>query len=421
MLQEKDKIFNNIYGLKGKGIKVAESLGDWQNTKEIMQKGRDWIINELKTSALSGRGGAGFSAGLKWSFLNIKDEREKYLVINADEGEPGTCKDREIMRHDPHKLLEGIVIACFTLGAKNAYIYLRGEYIEAQNALEQAIKEATDRGYLGNNAFGLCDVKVHIHMGAGAYICGEETALLESLEGKPGKPRNKPPFPANFGLYGQPTVINNVETIASVPSILKRGASWFNSLGKGATKGSRLFAISGMVNYPCIFEEEMGLPIKKLIQDYANGVIGGWDNLQAVIPGGISAQILNKAVCEDIIMDPENLRNVGSTIGTACMIVFDKSVNLFEIFKIITKFYMHESCGQCTPCREGAGWVHRILNKICKNEGTKKDIELLKSVMTGISGNTICGLGDAIGMAAGGFLKAFYKEIIDKVTKVKNV
>lgn len=421
MLQEKDKIFNNLYGLKGKGIKVAESLGDWQNTKDILQKGRDWIIDELKTSALSGRGGAGFYTGLKWSFLNINDAREKYLVVNADEGEPGTCKDREIMRHDPHKLLEGVAIACFTLGAKVAYIYLRGEYTEAKNVLEEAIKEAKERGYLGNNAFGVFDVEVYIHMGAGAYICGEETALLESLEGKPGKPRNKPPFPANFGLYGKPTVVNNVESIASVPTILKRGARWFNSLGKGATKGSRLFAISGMVNYPCVFEEELGLPVKNLIQEYANGVIGGWDNLQAVIPGGISAQILNKSVCEDIIMDPENLRSVGSTIGTGCMIVFDKSINLFEIFKIITKFYMHESCGQCTPCREGAGWVYRILKKICEGEGTKQDVELLKSVMNGISGNTICGLGDAIGMAAGGFLKSFYKEIIDNLTKVRNV
>lgn len=421
MLQEKDKIFNNIYGLKGKGIKVAESLGDWKNTKTILEKGRDWIINELKSSALTGRGGAGFPTGLKWSFLNMNDPRVKYLTINADEGEPGTCKDREIMRHDPHKLLEGIVIACFVLGAKTAYIYLRGEYTESQKVLEAAIEEAKLNGYLGNNAFGMLDIEIYVHMGAGAYICGEETALLESLEGKPGRPRNKPPFPANFGLYGKPTVINNVESIASVPTILKRGAAWFNSLGKGFTKGSRLFAISGCVNNPCIFEEEIGLSLRELIDKYAGGVIGGWDNLQAVIPGGISSQILNKAVCDDIIMDPENLKQVGSTIGTACSIVFDRSVNLFEIFNIITHFYMHESCGQCTPCREGSGWVYRILKKIYNGQATQCDVDLLKEIIGGIGGNTICGLGDAINMATGGFLKAFYKEIINEVNKVKNV
>ncbi|KAL0263875.1 UNVERIFIED_CONTAM: hypothetical protein PYX00_011176 [Menopon gallinae] len=421
MLQEKDKIYNNIYGFKGKGLKVATQLGDWQNIKNILDQGRDWIINELKNSALMGRGGAGFSTGLKWSFLNIKDPREKYVVINADEGEPGTCKDREIMRHEPHKLLEGIVIACFVLGAKVAYIYLRGEYTECKKELENAIEEAKSSGFLGNNAFNMLDVEIHVHMGAGAYICGEETSLLESLEGKAGRPRNKPPFPANYGLYGKPTVINNVETIASIPTILKRGSNWFNKLGKGFTKGSRLFAISGCVNNPCIFEEEIGISLKKLIEQHAGGVIGGWENLQAVIPGGISSQIINKNICDDIIMDPENLKQVGSTLGTACMIVFNTSVNLFKIFNIITHFYMHESCGQCTPCREGSGWVYRIMKKISSNQATKTDIELLHNIINGIGGNTICGLGDAITMAVGGFLKSFYKEIINEVTKVKNV
>lgn len=415
MLSEDNKIFNNIYGFKGTGLQVAESLGDWKGTIDVLEKGRDWIIDELKKSALSGRGGAGFSTGMKWSFLNINDPRPKYLVINADEGEPGTCKDREILRHEPHKLLEGILIACYVFGANRAYIYLRGEYYEAKDALEKAIEEAKSKGFLGEKALGMIDLEVNVHMGAGAYICGEETALIESLEGKPGRPRNKPPFPANSGLYNCPTVINNVESIASVPAILKRGASWFNSLGRGVTRGSRLFAISGSVEHPCIFEEEIGVPIKELIEEYAGGVTGGWDKLQALIPGGISAQILNKTTCNNMIMDPVNLREAGSTIGTACMIAFNDSVNLFEIFQIITHFYMHESCGQCTPCREGSGWVYNIINKIYKKKGTSDDVELLRRVANNIQGKTICGLGDAINMATGGFLKAFAKEINKEV------
>ncbi|MGV3278169.1 NADH-quinone oxidoreductase subunit NuoF [Rickettsiales bacterium LUAb2] len=417
MLQENNKIFNNIYGFKGSGLNTARKLGDWEGTKEILSKGRDWIINELKTSALTGRGGAGFSAGMKWSFLNANDPRPKYLVVNADEGEPGTCKDREILRHEPHKLLEGILIACYVFNANRAYIYLRGEYMEAKIALEEAIEEAKANKLLGKNALGMIDLEINVHMGAGAYICGEETSLLESLEGKAGRPRNKPPFPANSGLYNCPTVINNVETIASVPAVLKRGANWFNGFGRGKTKGVRLFAISGMVEKPVIFEEELGVPIKELIDTYAGGVIGGWDNLRAIIPGGVSAQILNKATCDTMIMDPDSLREAGSTIGTACMIVFNNSINLLEIFNIITKFYMHESCGQCTPCREGSGWVHRILNKIYQGIATKDDVELLRRVAANIQGNTICGLGDAINMAVGGFLRAFSKEILEEVSK----
>ena len=314
MLKEKDKIFSNLYGFESPSLESAKKRDDWSNTKEIIQKGSDGIIAELTQSGLRGRGGAGFPTATKWSFMP-KESKGKihYLVVNADESEPGTCKDRDIIRHEPHKLLEGCIIACAAMGAKVCYIYIRGEFYNERMVLEAALKEAYDDGLVGKNACnsGL-DIEIFIHHGAGAYICGEETALLESLEGKKGMPRLKPPFPATSGLYGCPTTVNNVESIAVVPTILRRGPNWFSSLGRERNTGTKIFCISGHVNNPCNIEEEMGIPLKDLIEKHAGGVIGGWENLLAVIPGGSSVPMLPKSICDDVLMDFDSLQAVNS-------------------------------------------------------------------------------------------------------------
>ncbi|PPR60505.1 MAG: NADH-quinone oxidoreductase chain 1, partial [Alphaproteobacteria bacterium MarineAlpha3_Bin3] len=302
MLHDKDRIFTNIYGLKDTSLKGAKKLGDWSKTKSILAKGREKIIDEIKESGLRGRGGAGFGTGMKWSFMPKEvTERPHYLVINADEGEPGTCKDREIMRNEPHKLIEGALVASLAMGAHAAYCYVRGEFFRETEALQRAVDEAYDAGLIGDNA---CKsgykFDFYIHRGMGAYICGEETALIESLEGKKGQPRLKPPFPANVGLYGCPTTVNNVESVAVTPTILRRGAEWFAGLGKPHNTGTKLFNISGHVNQPCTVEEEMGVPLKELIEKHAGGVRGGWDNLQAVIPGGASVPMLPKHICDTV-------------------------------------------------------------------------------------------------------------------------
>ena len=295
-LADEDRIFRNLYGRHDWRLKGAMARGDWHKTKEIVLKGSDWIINEIKVSGLRGRGGAGFPSGMKWSFMNKPDDgRPKYLVVNADEGEPGTCKDREIMRHDPHKLVEGCLVACRAMGARAAYIYVRGEFYNETTNLQVAIKEAYDKGFLGKNACGSgYDCDVFVHRGAGAYICGEETALIESLEGKQGKPRLKPPFPADVGVFGCPTTVTNVETVAVAPDICRRGGAWFLSFGRPRNSGTKLFNISGHVNNPCTVEEEMSIPLKELIERHAGGVIGGWDNLLCVIPGGSSTPLIPK-------------------------------------------------------------------------------------------------------------------------------
>jgi NADH-quinone oxidoreductase subunit F len=304
MLADKDRIFTNLYGFQSWSLKAAQKRGDWDGTKAILEKGRDWIINEMKDSGLRGRGGAGFPTGLKWSFMpKQSDGRPSYLVVNADEGEPGTCKDRDIIRHDPHKLVEGCLIAGFAMGACAAYIYIRGEFQAEADVLDAAIDEAYEAGLIGKNACGSgYDFDVYVHRGAGAYICGEETALIESLEGKKGQPRLKPPFPANVGLYGCPTTVNNVESIAVAPTILRRGAKWFAGLGRPNNTGTKVFCISGHVNKPCNVEEEMGIPLKVLIEKHAGGVRGGWDNLLAVIPGGSSVPLIPKSICDDVLM-----------------------------------------------------------------------------------------------------------------------
>lgn len=418
MLADKDRIFTNLYGFQPFNLEHAQSRGDWDGTKEIIAKGRDWIIDQMKASGLRGRGGAGFPTGLKWSFMpkEVKD-RPHYLVINADESEPGTCKDREIMRHDPHKLIEGALLAGFAMQAHHAYIYIRGEFVHEASELVIAIQEARAAGLLGKNAAGSgWDFDITLHRGAGAYICGEETALLESLEGKKGQPRNKPPFPAMAGLYACPTTINNVETIASVPAILKRGGKWFAGLGKDEKNtGTKLFCISGHVNSPCVVEEEMGIRMKDLIEKHAGGVRGGWDNLKAVIPGGSSCPILPKEICDTVLMDFDSLREVQSGLGTAGLIVMDKSTDVIYAIARLSHFYMHESCGQCTPCREGTGWLWRVMTRMVKGDAELEEIDMLLDVTKEIEGHTICAHGDASAWPIQGLMRHFRPEVEQRI------
>lgn len=422
MLKDKDRIYTNIYGWESPFLDGAQARGDWSGAKDIIAKGRDWIIEEMKSSGLRGRGGAGFPTGLKWSFMpkEVK-ERPHYLVINADESEPGTCKDREIMRHEPHKLIEGALYAAFAMQAHHAYIYVRGEFISEASNLVKAIYEAREAGLLGKNAAGTgWDFDITLHRGAGAYICGEETALLESLEGKKGQPRNKPPFPAMAGLYSCPTTINNVETIASVPEILKRGGKWFADLGKDEKNtGTKLFCISGHVNSPCVVEEEMGIPMKDLIEKHAGGVRGGWDNLKAVIPGGSSCPILPKDVCDTVLMDFDSLRSVQSGLGTAGLIVMDKSTDVVYAIARLSHFYMHESCGQCTPCREGTGWMWRVMTRLVKGDAEIDEIDTLLEVSKEIEGHTICAHGDASAWPIQGLMRHFRQDVEDRIHQYK--
>ena len=416
MISEKNIIFSDIHGFNGSDISISEKRGDWDNTKALINKGADWIINEVKNSELRGRGGAGFPTGLKWSFMPKKKNKPHYIVINADESEPGTCKDREIMRNEPHKLIEGILLAGFAMQANHGFIYIRGEFVHEAKALDKAIKEAYDKGYIGKNS---CKTgyafDITLHRGAGAYICGEETALLESLEGKKGQPRLKPPFPANAGLYGCPTTVSNVETVAVVPTILRRGANWFASIGNKNNTGTKLFCISGHVNSPCVVEEEMGIPLKDLLELHAGGVIGGWDNLLAVIPGGSSTPLIPNTICEDVIMDFDSLKNVGTGLGTAGVIVMDKSTDIIKAIWRLSKFYKHESCGQCTPCREGTGWVMRSMEKLIHGNANIKDIDILKNVCDQIEGHSICALGDAAAWPVQGLIKHFRPEIENRI------
>ncbi len=408
MLHDKDRIFTNLYGQHDPFLKGARSRGDWDNTAAILSRGRDAIIQEMKDSGLRGRGGAGFPTGLKWSFMPKQSDRPCYLVVNGDESEPGTCKDRDILRHDPHKLIEGCLVAGFAMGACAAYIYVRGEFYDEIVALQHAVDEAYEAGLIGKNACGSgYDYDVFVHRGAGAYICGEETALIESLEGKKGMPRMKPPFPAGVGLYGCPSTVNNVESIAVAPTILRRGAAWFTSLGRPNNAGQKLFCISGHVNKPCNVEEELGIPLRELIERYAGGVRGGWDNLLAVIPGGASVPLMPKATCDDILMDFDSLRAVRSGLGTAAVIVMDKSTDVIKAIARLSKFYMHESCGQCTPCREGTGWMWRVMTRMVEGRATSDEIDTLEAVTRQVEGHTICALGDAAAWPIQGLIRHF--------------
>ena len=423
MLHPRDKIFTNLYGAESPHLAAAKQRGDWDNTKRLMAQGAAAIIDSIKASGLRGRGGAGFPTGVKWSFMpkQAQSGLPHYLVVNADESEPGTCKDRDILRHDPHKLLEGCLLSGFAMRAETAYIYIRGEFYREAEILQQAIDEAYAAGLLGKNAAQSgWRFDIHLHRGAGAYICGEETALLESLEGKKGQPRLKPPFPAAVGLYGCPTTINNVETIAVVPAILRRGSSWFAGLGRKNNEGTKLFCISGHVETPCNVEEEMGIPLRDLIDKHAGGVRGGWDNLLAVIPGGSSTPLIPKSVCDSVLMDFDALRDEGTGLGTAAVIVMDKTTDIIEAIARIAHFYKHESCGQCTPCREGTGWMFRMLDRMVTGEATVDEIDLLYDISKQVEGHTICALGDAAAWPIQGLIKHFRPEIETRITQRAN-
>ena len=421
-LQDRDRIFTNLYGLHPWNLAAARQRGDWDGTAGIIQKGRDWLVNEMKESGLRGRGGAGFPTGMKWSFMpKSTDGRPCYLVVNGDESEPGTCKDRDIIRHDPHKLIEGCLIAGAAMGASAGYIYIRGEYANEARVLQAAIDEAYDAGLLGRNAAGSgYDFELYLHRGAGAYICGEETALIESLEGKKGMPRLKPPFPAAVGLYGCPTTVNNVETIAVVPTILRRGASWFAGFGRAKNSGTKIFCLQGHVNKPCNVEEEMSIPLRELIDRHAGGVRGGWDNLLAVIPGGSSTPMIPKSVCDDVLMDFDALREHKTGLGTAGVIVMDKSTDLIRAIQRLSAFYKHESCGQCTPCREGMGWVNRVMLRMVEGRAEVEEIDVLEQVTRQIEGHTICALADGGVWPVQGLIRHFRPLMEERIAQYKS-
>lgn len=419
-LKDQDRIFQNLYGNYGHDLKSAQKMGDWHKTKEMVLKGDNWLIDQAKKSGLRGRGGAGFPSGMKWSFMNPpgweKNVGPRYLCVNADEGEPGTCKDREIMRKDPHKLIEGCLVVGRAMNATAAYIYIRGEFYEEAVILQQAINEAYKAGLIGKNACGSgYDYDVFVHRGMGAYVCGEETSLLESLEGKPGKPRMKPPFPAGVGLYGRPSTVTNVETVAVVPTIMRRGPEWFASFGRERNAGTKLFCISGNVNKPCTVEEEMSIPLRELIERHCGGVRGGWDNLQAVIPGGASTPIMPLDVCSDVLMDYDGLRDAQSGLGTAAVIVMDKQADVVRSIQRLSKFFKHESCGQCTPCREGTTWLSKMMNRLLVGQAREREIDMILELTKEVEGHTICALGEAASWPIQGLLRHFRPEVERKI------
>jgi NADH-quinone oxidoreductase subunit F len=420
MLADKDRIFTNLYGEGDWHLAGARARGAWDGTKAIIHKGRDWIVQEIKDSGLRGRGGAGFPTGLKWSFMPKESDRPCYLVVNADESEPGTCKDRDILRNDPHKLVEGCLVAGTGMGATAGYIYIRGEFYNEAQRLQAAIDESYEAGLIGKNACGSgYDFELYLHRGAGAYICGEETGLLESLEGRKGQPRLKPPFPAAVGLYGCPSTVNNVETIAVAPDILKRGAAWFAGIGRERNTGTKIFCISGHVNAPCNVEEAMSIPMRELIERHAGGVRGGWDNLLAVIPGGSSTPVLPKDVCDTVLMDFDSLVAVNSALGTAALIVMDKSTDIVRAIARLAAFYKHESCGQCTPCREGLGWVWRVLERMVKGDAAVEEIDMLLEVTYEIEGHTICALADGAAWPVQGLIRHFKPELQRRIAQYR--
>lgn len=369
----------------------------------------------MKLSEIRGRGGAGFLTATKWGFIPKNSDKNHYLVVNADEGEPGTCKDRLILTNEPHKLLEGIVLSAFTVKAHTSYIYVRGEFSYEARRLQQAIDEAYQAKLIGkNNVFGW-DIDIYIQPGAGAYVCGEETGLLNSLEGKPGRPRSKPPFPASAGLWKSPTIVNNVETISSIPEICKRGGKWFSSIGTPGSRGTKLYGISGHVNHPCLVEETMGVSLKELIDNHCGGIRGGWDNLLCVIPGGLSTQILTREEAEVAVMGYDELGKLGSGLGTAAVIVMDKSTNLFEAFNRLSSFYEHESCGQCGPCRIGTSELARLIKKFAEKKATRGDIDKLAEVAE-VTTNCICYLATA----SSDPIKALLAKLKDKLIEQVN-
>jgi len=398
-------------------LESYESVGGYQVLKRILKEKTppEDIINELKASSLRGRGGAGFPTGLKWSFVSADIPGQKYIICNSDESEPGTFKDRDILRYNPHQLFEGMAIACYTMGATVAYNFLRGEFWEPFQRCEAALAEANAAGYLGKNALGSgIDIEIFNHYSAGAYICGEETALMNSLEGKRGWPRFKPPFPANFGLYGRPTNINNTETYASVPVILEKGGQWFAELGPPKNGGTKIFSVSGHVNKPGNYEIPMGTPFAELLE-MAGGMLNG-AKLKAVIPGGSSMPVLPADIMMKTNMDYDSIMQAGSMLGSGGVMVMDENTCMVKALKRISYFYMHESCGQCTPCREGTGWIYRLVKKIEDGEASMEDIDRLGKVAKNIEGRTICAFGEAAAWPVAGFLRHFYDEFVYHVT-----
>ncbi len=420
MLSDRDRIFTNLYGQRDWGIEGALARGDWRDTAELLALGPDRLIEIVKASGLRGRGGAGFPTGVKWAFMpkEPRPDRPSYLVVNADESEPGTCKDREILRHEPHKLIEGTLLAGYAIRARAAYIYVRGEFVREAERLEAAIAEAYARGFLGPDACGSgYAFDVIVHRGAGAYICGEETALIESLEGRKGQPRLKPPFPAAVGLWGAPTTVNNVESIAVVPTIVRRGADWFASIGRPNNTGTKLFCISGHVERPCTVEEAMGIPFRALIEAHCGGIRGGWDNLLAVIPGGSSVPLVPAHEIIDAPMDFDGMRALNSGLGTAGVIVMDRSTDIVKAIARISYFYKHESCGQCTPCREGTGWMWRVMQRLVTGDAEPHEVDLLLEVAGQVEGHTICALGDAAAWPIQGLIRHFRPEIERRIAR----
>jgi NADH-quinone oxidoreductase subunit F len=392
-------------------LKQYQSRGGYEVLTKILQQKMppEQIIEEVKTSGLRGRGGAGFPTGLKWSFISRNAPGEKYVVCNSDEGEPGTFKDRDILRYNPHQLIEGMIIAGYAIGANVGYNYIRGEFWEPYERFEKALAEAREAGFLGQNLFGTgFDFELYSHLGGGAYVCGEETALLESIEGKKGQPRYKPPFPAHFGLYGRPTIINNTESLASIPVILEKGGEWFRDLGVENSGGAKLFSISGNINNPGVFEIPMGTPFSELLE-MAGGMRDGRP-IKAVIPGGSSAPVIPGEQMMELTMDYDAIAAAGSMLGSGAVIVLDDSNCMVKVLERMSYFYYEESCGQCTPCREGTGWLYRVVRRIENGRGSLQDLDLLDDVAAKVAGRTICALGDAAAMPVQGMLRHFRNE-----------
>ena len=399
-------------------IDIYEANGGYSALKKALKEmNPDDVINEVKTSNLRGRGGACFYTGLKWTFMPKETPKAKYLCCNGDESEPGSFKDREIFEKNPHQFIEGTLLACYAMGIKAAYVYIRGEYYTWINLLQKAIDDAYKKGYIGKSILGTnFSTDIYIHRGAGAYICGEESALMNSVEGKRGYPRVKPPFPAAYGLWGNPTTINNIETLTNIPEIIKNGGEWFSKIGEPKHPGTLLFGVSGHVNKPGVYELETGTPLMTIINDYCGGVSGGKE-IKMVIPGGSSMPPLTKEEALTVKMDDASLKAIGSAIGTAGVMVMNEDADIVKVLLRISKFYYHESCGQCTPCREGTGWMMRVLKRIDEGKGRMNDLDLLTDVAQNIEGNTICALGDAAAWPVKWTIKKFRKEFEAKISK----
>ncbi len=420
ILEDKDRVFTNLYGLHDWGLEAARQRGAWNGVDLMLKQTPEWICDQVKNSGLRGRGGAGFGAGLKWTFMPKQEsERPHYLVVNADESEPGTCKDREILRNDPQLLIEGCLIASYAIRAHTCYIYIRGEYVHERERLEAAIAQAYAARLIGKDSIFGWPFDLHVTHGGGAYICGDETALMESLEGKKGQPRLKPPFPAGAGIYGCPTTINNVETISTVGAILRRGADWFAGFGRPNNTGTKLMAISGHVIKPCVVEEVMSIPLRQLLEDHCGGIRGGWGNLKAIIPGGSSTPMITAEMAETALMDFDSLKDMRSGLGTAAVIVMDKDADLVRAIARLSYFYKHESCGQCTPCREGTGWMWRVMERMVTGEAEMTEIDMLLDVASQVEGHTICGLGDAAAWPIQGLFRHFRHEVEDRITQYR--